>query len=123
MEIDVLPNRALPVERVVLRYNSHVTARFGRMSHNVDARNLNFARSGKRTRCADADRRRLAGPVGAQETKKLSRCHVQVNAFYGLDRYFAGVGLEKLFNTDDRERSGAHCAALGETTALIVQAF
>jgi len=108
MEVDVFPNCALPVERVVLWHDAHVASGLSRMRDHVDARDSNFARSGKRARGADADRRRFAGSVRSEKTEELSRVHEQIDALDGFNRHLAGVGLEQLFDSDDGEICGVH---------------
>ena len=108
MKVDVLPYCALPVEGVVLGHDAHIASRFGWMSYNVDAGNLSPSRTGKRPCRADADRRRLPGSIRTEKAKELSGRYLEIDAFDRLNRHFAGVGLEKLFNTNNGGRCGGH---------------
>ena len=101
MKVQVLVHGALPVEGVELRHDAHVATGLGRMFDHVDAGDGDAARGGQRTRGAHADGGALAGSVRTEQAEQFSALDREVDAFDGLDRRLAGIGLYQLLDVDN----------------------
>ena len=108
VEVDVLVDRAGAVERVELRHNAHRPPRQRRRLHHIHARNVDPARGWQNARGADADGRRLARAVGAEQTVQLALAHAQIDAIYGNDALFALIDLAKALHLDNDCQTSPH---------------
>jgi hypothetical protein len=67
------------------------------------AEELDLTAVGREQALADLDRRGLAGPVGPEQPKALSRRDLQVEAGHGMD-----VAVVFLQSFDEKRRLGGH---------------
>ena len=103
MELEVLAPRELAVERRVLEDQADARANRALILANIETGDLRDSRGGSDQRAKDADGRRLAGAVRAQETEDLAGMDVKVDASHGLD---LAVGLDEVTNADHRLAHG-----------------
>ena len=73
VEVHVLENRALPVEGVELRHHSHEAARLGGMCDHINAGDRDLAAGGQCARGANANGRRFARAIRAEQAEELAR--------------------------------------------------
>ena len=113
---------AQPAERAVhhrvLEDDAARLARRERFTRDVEARDARASGARHDRRRQHADRRRLAGAVGAEQAEDLARGDGEVDALHGLDA--AGIGLSQAAHLDcgpgdsrDVFGSGWHRLSLG----------
>src|SRR5580704_9240182 len=101
VKIQVLPNRALPVQGVELRHHSHEPSGFGRMSNDVHGCNRYLAAGGKRAGGANTDGRGFAGAIRTEQAEQLSAGNGEVDSLHRLNRRLARIRLYQSLNVDN----------------------
>jgi hypothetical protein len=101
VEVDVFEDGAGAVERVVLGHDADEPAGYGGGCDDVDSGDADSAGGGQGAGGADADGRRFARTVGAEQTKELALAHVEIDAVHGDHSLLALVYLLQAFNLYD----------------------
>ncbi len=105
MKIDILEDRASPIQRVVLRHHANASPRSRGHLHHIDPRNPHSSRRRQSPRRADADRRRLPRAIRPQQAKQLPLANAQVNPVDSNDPLLAFIDLPKTFNLNNHSRT------------------
>ena len=104
-QLDVLATRGKAIESRSLHGESEPPPHFGRLPRDVEPGDAGHTAGGDQEGREDADGGGLAGAVGTQKTKKLSRLDVKADA---VNRPCAAwIDLGQLLDFDDRP---SHCS-------------
>lgn len=118
VEVEVLPHRELPVERVLLAHDADELLDQGRMGDDVDAGDDGPARGGHDPGGEHAGRGGLAGTVGPEEPEDLTGAHHQVEVVHGPD-VRPGVDLGEPLGPDDGLPGPGHPAGVEGASAVV----
>ena len=104
MEVDVLVDRAGAIECVVLWDDADASPSQRWGPNNVHPGDSHSSGGGQGACSTDADRRRLARSVGAEQAIKLTWLDAEIDAIDGNYPLLAVVYLPQAFNLNDHEK-------------------